>query len=85
MIIADEEHDKKIRLIRAINQEFSGQMHKPVLDLIDVLINETRIDNDTAQGRQFLMNQGKVAAYMQLRAYIVKPLGGIENGKGTGS
>ena len=43
---------------------------KNVLKLLDILIQEVRIDNDTADEVQFRTNQGEIKAYRTLKDYI---------------
>jgi hypothetical protein len=38
--------------------------------LLDILINETRRENDTVNAIQLPVNQGKIEAYSQLKDYI---------------
>jgi hypothetical protein len=43
---------------------------RKVVALLEILINETRVDNDTASKDQFLHNQGKIQAFLSLKEYI---------------
>ena len=41
-----------------------------VLKLLDILVQEVRLDNDTADEVQFRTNQGEIKAYLTLKGYI---------------
>jgi len=56
--------------------EFTALRHdpagRPIINLLDVLIDEIRINNDTAETATIIKNQGKIEAYLELRRYILK-------------
>lgn len=56
--------------------EFSGLQGGPagkmVLRLLDLLIEEVRRENDTVPPGEVLRNQGKIAAWTQMRDYLVR-------------
>lgn len=41
-----------------------------IVELIDILIDETRIENDTADSNSVLRNQGMIKAFNNLKDYI---------------
>jgi len=43
-----------------------------VLKLLDILIQETRIDNDTADADGVKRNQGGIAKLLEVREYILR-------------
>jgi len=45
---------------------------RPIVCLLDILIEETRISNDTADSETVAKNQGKLEAYKDLRCYLIK-------------
>lgn len=45
---------------------------RPIINLLDILIDEIRINNDTAETATIIKNQGKIEAYLELRRYILK-------------
>ena len=55
---------------RSIKLEEAG---RKVITLLDILINEARIDNDTAPADAVLKNQGKIDALMTLLSYLQRP------------
>lgn len=48
-----------------------------ILKLLDILIQEVRLDNDTADDVQFRTNQGQIKAYLTLKEYILRGLPAI--------
>lgn len=61
---------KKAELV----SNFKGLKHQEagftVLELLNLLINDLRIDNDTADINMVLRNQGRLAALIELRDYL---------------
>ena len=61
--------------------EIFGAQHDNAIQniqkLLDILIAEVRLDNDTADDVQFRTNQGEIKAYMKLREYILRGLPAI--------
>lgn len=52
---------------RSIKLEEAG---RKVATLLDILIAEARIDNDTAPADAVLKNQGKIDAFLTLKTYL---------------
>jgi len=56
--------------------EFTALKHdpagRPIIKLLDVLIDEIRVNNDTAVTEMVVKNQGKIEAYLELKRYILK-------------
>lgn len=50
-----------------LNSEHSGAK---ILTLLNILIEELRIDNDTADDAHFKLNQGEIKGYIQLKDYL---------------
>lgn len=61
--------DKAETIIEA-NSSRNESASKTIQKLIGIMINEARVDNDTAQVRRVFRNQGKIAALTQLQEYI---------------
>lgn len=63
---------KKGELVSAVN----GYSHTPPMDaivaLLDLYIELTRIQNDVAQEFELKHNQGKIAAYRELKDAIMR-------------
>jgi len=64
----------KAELISNIHERKSESAYQDLNLLIDILINEARIDNDTADSGTFNSNQGKIKAYLALKDYIDRGL-----------
>lgn len=45
-----------------------------IMKLLDVLIDETRISNDSVEGNDIYRNQGKIQAYQALKEIIERGL-----------
>lgn len=45
-----------------------------IMRLLDVLIDETRISNDSVEGNEIYRNQGKIQAYQALKEIIERGL-----------
>jgi len=58
--------------------ELNGMKHDPacksMVKLLDILIDEVRIQNDEAPAERVLGNQGEIRAFMRLKEYIEKGL-----------
>jgi hypothetical protein len=54
--------------------EFSGLKYegagRKVMTILDVMIDETRKDNDTARGDAVLSNQGAISMLLALKMYL---------------
>jgi hypothetical protein len=66
------DRDKKIALMRELHENKSLQALRTVVELLNVLIDETRESNDDAHGDQLLRNQGKIEACKTIRDIILK-------------
>ena len=70
------QNKEKIELIaelHAMRMEFSlGKL----LKLLNILITETRIENDTVEEASIKFNQGKIDGYAKLKDYIERGLPG---------
>ena len=47
-----------------------------ILKLLDILIDETRMDNDRAEETAFRWNQGKIQGFLELKELIERGLPG---------
>ena len=61
---------EKIRIITEIHGQRGAAMMSLIVRLFDILIEETRIANDTVAKDLLLLNQGEIAAYKKLKKYI---------------
>jgi hypothetical protein len=61
------EHQKeKTDLVVKLNGSRGAEPCQVMVKLLNFLLEETREDNDIAQGNEILMNQGKITAYKTL-------------------
>jgi hypothetical protein len=62
----------------AATNEFTDLQSTPagkiVLNLINVLIDEVRRNNDNAEADQVIHNQGKIAGFKQIKGYLTHSL-----------
>jgi hypothetical protein len=72
----NSKNQKKGELISRLVEFKSTQPIISMVELLDCLIEETRIDNDTARGDFIISNQGKIAAFRQLKDIVEKGLPG---------
>ncbi len=49
-----------------------------VLKLIDILVQEVRVDNDTVGVDAFRVNQGEIRGYQKLQDHILKGLPSVQ-------
>ena len=63
-------NQSKTELIFEIHGLRNENTCRNVLKLLDILISETRLDNDLADTSSVLKNQGKIAGYRTLKEYI---------------
>jgi hypothetical protein len=54
-----------------LKTESSG---KKIITLLDLLIDEVRVSNDTVADGNLKINQGEIKAYMQLKEYLERGL-----------
>ena len=66
------DRDKKMALMRELHENKSLQALRSVVELLNVLIEETREANDDASGDQLVRNQGKIESYKAFRDIILK-------------
>lgn len=64
--------------------ELHAAMYEPVvekvLQLIDVLVSEARIDNDEAEKDAVLKNQGQIRGLMLMKTHILRGLPNFQEG-----
>jgi len=65
---------EKAELIIEIYGSQKDATCQKIVKLLNILIDETRTDNDTAEGREILQNQGKIKAYIGLKEMIERGL-----------
>jgi len=73
-------NQSKASLIAQIHEHRSEMTCSMILNLLDLLTLETRIDNDRADPQTVLKNQGKIAAYLELKDCIVRGLPSLNGG-----
>ena len=66
---------ERARLISEVSGARNEHSMRQLLALIDIIVAETRVDNDRAGVRGVFRNQGKIEGLRQLKDYIM--------GKGT--
>ena len=66
-MLRNKEKAVAIANIHGLKQESAGMK---VLNLLDILIDELRKDNDTVDSVFLQRNQGEIRAYLQLKEYI---------------
>lgn len=64
----------KAELIVELCGSQQEQSIKKVLKLLEILIQEVRVDNDTAGPDTFRINQGEIRGYMKLKEHIERGL-----------
>jgi hypothetical protein len=70
-MIAD---NKKATLIIELNASKTDERVRNLLSLIDILVTETRLENDTAEGNELYRNQGKIQGLVDLQESIIRGL-----------
>lgn len=70
---------EKTEIIKNLNLEKTHPLVRNMLELMDILIQENRIDNDTAGEDLFKLNQGKIIGMLILKDYINKGPVGYSN------
>lgn len=68
----------KAELIFQLNGAVGEKSIQNVLSLLEMLIQETRTENDTAPADQVLANQGKIRGYQILQEHILKGLPSVK-------
>ena len=63
---------EKLQIICNLFENNSCSFSKNTVSLIDVLIEEYRVNNDDAEGTEIVHNQGKITALKVVRDYILK-------------
>lgn len=66
----------KSEYISAVHQCRAEATCQLVNKLLDILISETRIENDTVLDSELKLNQGKIAGWRELKDYIERGLPG---------
>ena len=64
----------KAALILEISGHRNESTCKNVLKLLEILLSEVRLDNDTADESNFRINQGEIKGYLTLKDYIERGL-----------
>ena len=64
----------KAELIMEISGAKNEATAQRILKLLDIVINETRIENDRAEEKEFLRNQGKIQGFLELKENIERGL-----------
>lgn len=65
---------EKAELIMEVYGSQRDNSMQNMIKLIDLLIQEARVDNDVADTTVFLQNQGKISGYSVLKEYIERGL-----------
>lgn len=65
-------NEEKGRLVAELTAARNDVYIKIVARLIDILVEETRIENDCAGVRGVFRNQGKIEGLCQLKDYIMR-------------
>ena len=74
-MLTNKERAAAIHNFHGLSADHSGAK---IRILLDILITDLRIDNDTADDIHFKWNQGEIKGYLQLRDYLDR---GIPEGK----
>jgi hypothetical protein len=64
----------KAELILELYGSQSDNSMRNLVKLLDILISETRLDNDTAELDGVKRNQGEIKAYSTLKEFILRGL-----------
>ena len=67
-----EKMRKKSELVSAVNSYNNTPPMDAVVALLDLYIDLTRIQNDVAQESELKHNQGKIAAFRELKDVIIR-------------
>ena len=65
---------EKLELIFEISTHKGEPLCKSIAKLLELLINEVRVMNDTASDNDYRINQGEIRGYSRLLDYIEKGL-----------
>jgi len=65
---------EKLELIFEINAHKGEPLCKSIVKLLELLINEVRVMNDTAGDVEYRINQGEIRGYSRILDYIEKGL-----------
>mgnify|MGYP001176772747 CR=1 FL=1 len=65
-------NQEKATLIAELNGVKDSPMCKSLISLLSLLTQEARVANDTAASPEFLSNQGKIGAYLELKGISLK-------------
>ena len=68
----------KAELIISLNSAVGEKSIQNVLSLLEMLVQETRTENDTAPVDQVLANQGKIRGYQIFQEHILKGLPSVK-------
>lgn len=68
-----EKIDVKTEHIATLSENIQSPLVKTMIILLQILIDEARVENDIAIGDEILKNQGKIAGFKTLREYIIRP------------
>jgi len=64
----------KAELIMEISGAKNEATCQKILKLLNLIIDETRIENDRAEEKEFLKNQGKIQGFLELKECIERGL-----------
>ena len=73
-MLSDFKSKEKAALIIDLSGSQGASVIQNLIKLLDLLISEVRIDNDTAGYDNVLINQGEIRAYLRLKEYIERGL-----------
>lgn len=68
-----ENNDVKFQHIVMLAENSQSPVVKSLIALLELMITETRAENDDAAGDTFIRNQGRITGYKLLREYITRP------------
>lgn len=77
--VGNVEYLRRTDLEAEISAQRTDAVSKNIQKLIDCLIEDYRLENDTATVRAVMRNQGKIASLNQLKDIIVKDFASLSN------
>ena len=67
-------------LITTVRSYSSSEAYKQICSLLDILVDETRRDNDTAVDIQLYRNQGAISTLLKLKSMLQDEPVDVDNG-----
>ena len=61
------EKEERSRLVQQVKEGAGGNSIKSLIDLAELLITDCRKDNDSAEGKDVIINQGQIKAYVKIQ------------------